>query len=86
MDAMHTADLLSTAELLKLAEARRLAQSGEGRAVRLAAGMSCDQIGGAIGVSGVAISRWETGQRKPSGEPALKYVDVIGGLSKVVAQ
>jgi DNA-binding transcriptional regulator YiaG len=73
-------------ELVKLTEARIVAASGEARKIRHASGLSCDQVGGAVGVSGVTIMRWELGQRKPSGPPAIRYYDLLGRLRKATTQ
>jgi DNA-binding transcriptional regulator YiaG len=72
-------------EAVKLAKARQIARSGQGRRIRLAARLSCAQVGGVVGVADVTVLRWEAGTRKPSGRAALKYADLMDDLEEVVA-
>jgi transcriptional regulator with XRE-family HTH domain len=72
-------------DLLLLVEARDAARSGRGRTVRLAAGLAQRDIAEAIGVSPVAVSRWEAGDRRPRGEPALRYARLLRELTGAIA-
>lgn len=70
-------------EVLELAEARRLLLSGEARAVRVAAGVSGSELARSIGVTPGAVSRWETGKRRPTGPAASAYAALLTSLRKV---
>ena len=63
-----------------LADARRMAGSGEARALRLAAGLTLEEIAGAVGVTRQAVAAWETGERRPRGENARRYGEALRGL------
>jgi len=45
---------------------------------RKAAGLTQEQLGAIAGVSGVAIMRYEKGQREPSGQPLLRIAQALG--------
>lgn len=62
-------------------EARDLAQSGCGRRIRVASGLSQAEVAAAIGVSPVAISRWEAGERRPRGAGAVAYARLLRDLA-----
>lgn len=71
---------MSGREVLELAEARRLLRSGEARDIRVAAGLSQSEIARSIGVTAGAISRWEGRERRPVGEPAVAYAELLRSL------
>lgn len=66
--------------------ARSLAANGLGRAIRLAADASLSEVGEAVGVSGPTISRWENGKRRPRGDRAVRYAQVLDQLQQHAAQ
>lgn len=68
-------------DVLQLARVRSLARNGTARRVREAAELSKAEVGGAVGVSGEAVTRWENGSRAPTGVPALKYLRLLERLS-----
>lgn len=68
-------------EAALLAWVRRIAKSGVARATRIEAGLSLAETGRAVGVSGAAVCRWERGERSPSGEPAIRYGELMRRLS-----
>jgi DNA-binding transcriptional regulator YiaG len=70
-------------EVLELAATRRLLRSGEARRIRLDAGLSQTEIARSVGVTAGAVSRWETGSRRPVGEAAVRYAQVMLELEKV---
>lgn len=72
---------MNTTQALELTEARRLLQTGEARRIREAAGLSLQEVGEVVGTSSAALSRWETGQRRPTGRAALRYARLLGRLS-----
>jgi DNA-binding transcriptional regulator YiaG len=73
---------LTTDDVRDLAEAWRLASSGEGRTMRLVARLSVRQVAEAIGVGGPTLARWEMGERRPTGAPALAWVRLLRQLGE----
>lgn len=71
---------MTTKAILSLVAARRHAQSGSGRAIRLRAALSMNEICAAIGVTIGALSRWENGLTVPRGEPAIRWADLLAEL------
>ena len=67
-------------DVVTLARVRNHARSGRARRARLLAGLSLSEVAGPIGVSPVTIFRWETGERRPTGEAALRYADLLDAL------
>lgn len=63
-----------------LIEVRRATRNGLARALRVAAGLSQEEVAGQCGVTRGAVSRWERGHRTPRGEGALLYARLIAGL------
>jgi DNA-binding transcriptional regulator YiaG len=72
----------TTHDILDLAEAVRLARTGEARAIRLRCGVNAGAIGAACGVSASAITRWESGERRPTGKPAIAWVRLLREITK----
>lgn len=67
-------------ELEILIRGRELAASGEARRLREKAGLSLSEVGAACGATPSAVSRWETGKRRPQGPHARRYAEVVCGL------
>jgi DNA-binding transcriptional regulator YiaG len=63
-----------------LVEARQLASSGAGRMIREAAGLSLAEFARAIDVDPSTVFRWESGERMPTGEYAVRYRDFLREL------
>jgi DNA-binding transcriptional regulator YiaG len=59
---------------------RRLPAPARRRAIRVRAGVSLDDVGELVGVSGEAVRLWETGQRSPSEAHRDDYLDVLADL------
>ncbi len=57
-------------------------ETGTARVIREAAGLSYSEAGAGSDVNRVTIYRWETGQRTPHGEAALRYLALLEELSK----
>jgi DNA-binding XRE family transcriptional regulator len=72
-------------ELLIITEARAAASDGTARRAREDARLAQREVGEACGVSPKTIAMWETGQRKPSGLPALAYGRLLRDLAKRAA-
>jgi DNA-binding transcriptional regulator YiaG len=60
-----------------LVEARQMASSGVARMIREAAGLSLAEMGRAVAVDPATVWRWETGERTPTAEPAVRWRDFL---------
>lgn len=60
--------------------ARRLPSPAAARAIRLAAGVSQRQVGEVLGVDRVTVARWESAERRPRGDLAVRYGELLEGL------
>lgn len=70
-------------ELLARSRRRRMLPPPEiRRMLREKAGITQEEIAGALGVSRPAISRWESGARTPRGERLLDYIELLDQLMK----
>lgn len=63
-----------------LARVRRLAESGRAAEIRAAARLSLYDIADAIGSNASTVQRWESGERRPHGEQALRYAALLDAL------
>lgn len=63
-----------------LRQIREVAANGYARTVRLHAGLSLREVADAIGVDPSTVHRWEHGDRRPRGAPALRYGELIDRL------
>lgn len=70
------------AALIKLARARRYAASGDARTIRTANDLSIAEMAEAIGVDESTVCRWELGMRRPGGDAAVQWVDLLDRLQK----
>lgn len=59
-------------DLQRLTEVRKLYRTGEAKQIRMAAAVSQAEFARAIGCGSTAVSLWESGQRSPKGELALR--------------
>ena len=73
---------MTAKQALELMTARRLARSGEARRIRTAGGLSLSEVASTVGVSPAAVSRWESGQRRPYGRPALAYARLLNSIQE----
>jgi transcriptional regulator with XRE-family HTH domain len=64
-----------------LARVRAVCRSGAARRVREAARLTKAEVGRGSGVSGPAVSRWESGDRAPTGAEALRYLRLLEKLA-----
>jgi DNA-binding transcriptional regulator YiaG len=74
--------MAQTAQLLRLADVRAALSNGEAQRLREAADLSISEIAHACGVDQSTVWRWERGLRKPRGEAALLYGQLIEDLRK----
>lgn len=71
-------------EVAELARVRLQCRSGAAKAIRVASGTSIPDVRRATGASLSAIWRWENGERRPTGEMALRYGRLLESLRKEV--
>jgi transcriptional regulator with XRE-family HTH domain len=67
-----------------LIEARSAAESGRGKRLREAAGLSIHEMASLVGVTQPAVSRWESGERRPNREQAIAYARVLRRLEQLL--
>ena len=72
-------------DLLLVTRTRADLKSGAARTLRVACGLTQTEIAAQIGVSSVAVSRWESGDRTPRGDAALRYARLLAALRKAAA-
>ncbi len=70
-------------ETVAIAEARVRVENGELVSIRRRAKLSQEAIARAVGVSRVAVCRWEAGGRLPSGKPAARLAELLRKLEEV---
>lgn len=64
-----------------IARAISMGASGEARQIREASGLSLTPLARAAGVSVPALSRWERGLARPSGDEAVRWVHALDDLA-----
>jgi DNA-binding transcriptional regulator YiaG len=73
-------------ELLeRVRAASQLPTPRERRAIRERANVSQRELAGALGVSVMALNRWERGITRPRGRHAAAYAALLGQLEKAAA-
>ena len=73
---------MTAEELVLLGIARRRAADGTGRRIRTTAQLSMRLIADAIQVSEGTICRWEKGERRPSGDAAVRWARLLHELDR----
>lgn len=68
------------ADLGRVAAMRRQAASGAARLRRQAAAAGLREVADAIGVSAMALSRWERGVNRPGPEAAKRWAQVLDAI------
>jgi DNA-binding transcriptional regulator YiaG len=56
-------------------------ESGEARAIRERRRLTQAELAAVVGTTDETVSRWETGDRHPRGELALRYARVLARLA-----
>lgn len=74
-----------TSDVVLLMEARAAAASGAARWLRRAAGLSQREMAEAIGRTPGAVSLWEHGERKPCGDAAIRYAQILRVIAAQLA-
>ncbi len=70
-----------TDSITLLVEARRAAETGDARVIREGARLTQGDVARASLVSPAAISRWESGARRPTGAAAIRWARVLRLIS-----
>jgi DNA-binding transcriptional regulator YiaG len=65
---------------VRVARIRRLAHTGEARAIRRAARLPLRIVALEVGCAPSTVMRWESGERRPTGPKALRYLDLLDKL------
>lgn len=73
--------MIAIESVVGLSRVRELVRSGEARRIRIDARLSLGEIAASVGITAACISRWESLDRTPRGEAALRYLDLLERLS-----
>lgn len=76
---------MTHSELSLLIEGRTACTTGRGSRLRREAGLNQSDMARLVGVTPAAISRWETGERTPSGDCAVAYARALRKIATRVA-
>ena len=76
---------LTATDLIELRDLRRFLRTGQARRLRLRAGLSLQEVAGAVGASAPAVFRWEVAERVPRGERAVRYWRLLQSLGEAKA-
>lgn len=71
-------------QVLALSRARSVARTGEARRIREAAQLSLAEVAAAIGVDTSTVHRWETGDRRPRGDAAVRFIELLDELREAL--
>src|SRR5665213_2621051 len=66
----------------KLVQVRSLCRTGEARRIRQASQLSLADVSERPDVPAPTIHRWETGQRRPTGDGAIRYGALLDELRR----
>ena len=72
----------ATDDLVRLANVRAATHAGAARSLRLAAGLSLREVAANVGVGVSTVYRWENGERRPRGEAAIRYGELLEVLAE----
>jgi transcriptional regulator with XRE-family HTH domain len=76
-----TSTTLARHRALQIAKGRRYSQTGEGKALRLQAGLALQHIAEGVGVGVTTVWRWEQGRNTPCGDAAARWADLLDALA-----
>lgn len=69
-------------ELDQTVELHRYIASGRARELRANSGLTIPMVARTVGVSPSLVSRWERNDRRPRGEAAARYLDLLRHLNR----
>ena len=73
---------LAIRERMRDRKPRAIPPTPNRRALRLAAGLTQDDVAAAVGVDRATVSRWETGSREPAGRNRQAYADALSEMAR----
>lgn len=76
----HGVAMTTTTFRRKLRAHRNLPPPAERRAIRIASGVTQEDIAGEVGRTRAAVSRWESGERAPRGADLVAYAELLQRL------
>jgi DNA-binding transcriptional regulator YiaG len=76
---------MTTTAAERLQAVRTRIKSGEARQIREAARLTQSELARSVGVDHTTLCRWESGERLPRGEAALRYAALLDRLAKAAA-
>jgi transcriptional regulator with XRE-family HTH domain len=68
---------IDNARAARLSMARQLSSSGRGREIRQRADLRLAEVARFVDVAHVTILRWELGRRRPTGDKAMQWADLM---------
>ncbi len=68
--------------LARLAKVRELGENGGARRIRESSGVKPGEMAHAVDVDITTLYKWEHGQRRPTGERALRWLDELEALAR----
>ena len=71
---------MTLSDIRDLAYVREALATGRARAVRLRARLSASEVARAVGIGPSTFSRWESGEKRPTGAPALELARLLREL------
>jgi DNA-binding XRE family transcriptional regulator len=73
--------MLSETDIERIVTIRRVLRSGVAAEIREAAGASRAEVAASVDCHPITVAKWETGERTPRTEVALRLADVYGHLA-----
>lgn len=77
---------MTAEELVLLGIAARRAEDGSGKTIRRDARLSLRLVAQSIGVAEATVCRWENGDRRPRGQAAIRWVQLLAKLERANAK
>ncbi|HKT05197.1 MAG TPA: helix-turn-helix transcriptional regulator [Rugosimonospora sp.] len=77
---------MPTSRTEQLATVRAWAKTGRARTIRIAAGVSLAEMAADLGITAAGLSRWERGERRCTGEPAIRWAGLLARLERDLAR
>lgn len=73
---------MTAEDVVLLAAACVYSKNGNGRRIRQRAGVSLESIATAIESSKAVLSRWERGERRPTGRQAIEWARLLADMER----
>lgn len=73
-------------EIQEIARTKRLPPPAIRRALRVAAGLTLQDVADVVGVTRQAVAKWETGERNPAGGARTAYAQALSDLRRAVTE